>query len=172
MSRTVLVSSCMMLMAALLLGQAQPSSSTMPAREFVRRVIEHKRNAEAEDHSHWRCVVYHEEAGKMETREVIETAHGDMICGASSKPANPRAGRPTQEGRFEGDTCCDGFSDLAHDRKWKALMIQPFMKGGKIVSVSTRIRLWRTPTPSCYSVRRAPAKVRKPGASPSATAFR
>lgn len=77
-SRTVLPISCVMLVAALVLGQAQPPSSTMPAREFVRRVIEHERKAEAEDHSHWRYVVYHEESGTLETREVIETAHGDV----------------------------------------------------------------------------------------------
>ncbi|MGZ7099071.1 MAG: hypothetical protein ACXVJ8_11390 [Candidatus Angelobacter sp.] len=60
-----------------MLLQAQPPA-TMPARKFVRQIIDHQRKAEAEDHSHWRYLVYHEEPGKTETREVIETGNGDV----------------------------------------------------------------------------------------------
>ena len=67
-----------MLAPAFVLAQAQLPGSATSARTFVRQVIEHERKAEAEDHSHWRYLVYHEEPGKTETREVIETGNGDV----------------------------------------------------------------------------------------------
>jgi len=59
-------------------GYAQSGSENVPAGELLRRTVDRELSAQAHDHSQWMYQVSVREAGKQETKVVIETPEGDL----------------------------------------------------------------------------------------------
>jgi hypothetical protein len=92
------------LAAVLVAGVAAPlcflrADETLPAGEFLRRVVAGELQAEAEDHSHWAYKVRAEVSGRPEIRMVIETPHGNLeqLQSVGGRPIPEKQAKREQE---------------------------------------------------------------------------
>ncbi len=70
----------MLVLVGLAAGESSsaPAPPSVPANDLVRKVVENEVRSQAADHTHWMYRVQHEEPGKSEVKEVVQTDHGSL----------------------------------------------------------------------------------------------
>jgi hypothetical protein len=67
-----------LVLASVARGESYAPSLPPHANDLVRQVVQNEVRSQTADHTHWMYRVRHEEAGKSEVKEIVQTSHGTL----------------------------------------------------------------------------------------------
>jgi hypothetical protein len=91
------------LLALLILGRVarceSPAAPAQPANALVRTVVENELRSQSADHTHWMYQVRHEQPGKAEVKQVVQTDQGTLtrLVQLNGHPLSPEEQKKEDE---------------------------------------------------------------------------